>query len=815
MEDIDRQASKNVDRTEKDILVSLALNEPVFSGLEHQLAKFRSACQDFIFIDFAAAAGKNIEARLWEAHSRVVNKFRPFLAKFREGDGKKKHVERRKAEKLFLDFVKSSMRFYRGYIHRLASHFRDVPEVVNVAGKLKLGPLSRDVPQTVDFALKKQILKSCYVSLVQLGDLSRYREMELQTKERNWGPAKGYYDLAIKLNPTLGMAYNQLAVIALTDQDHLRSVYYLYRAISVEDPPRQANGNLELKFKKIRTRSSQGEPISSGDAPAEASRNLHERFLLFHAHCLEKDFVASDDQQDEILELLADELRERPFDTIIRKFCLINIAAEECAAKKVQGDPSALQSFEILQHFNARTFSLLLKLLLDEFQLLVKGTDGTTTKYPDRPVQITATTRRLLPHLRLYSGWLLSTVPFILVSEKARMRELWRIYAEALSLFTSTFSLTKVPELPYMLDEDQDTLAFTPFSDFVRETRFLDAAGQMKPSYDGEAFDPRSSEDEMLYRIKCMVRDGIYLCKRQLKGPFESLSIPLYFADNRFNFYEDNDSQLENVSTASPKYQSSRKSLGRGETEYTNRSTRTAAQLLSHHEIISEAEVSETMERMVNNLTKPEVPKSVTKASQFHGTPTSTLSTPVAQSFGEREVSRSQPTRLTAQDLVRQMQQSSHASFPMLQGHQTSMPTLPDFLNSPFAPQPGEMSGSSPRPKSSHRFPDTTTAASYLSSSAQFRAGFMQTEHEIQTRSSSAESFHPTMSIPYESAQNHPWLRQHDHFQPQSSSWQNAFSPVPVQETVIAHRSPDPSPFGAIGDPRHKGNQVPPSGQTG
>lgn len=193
----------------------------------------------------------------------------------------------------------------------------------------------------MDGLLKKQLVRSCYSTLVQLGDLSRYRETELQTKERNWGPAKGYYDLATALDPSSGMSYNQLAVISLTDQDHIRAVYYLYRAVCVQNPAPPAQGNLELEFKKIRTKSTQGKPITGDDAMVEGSRDLQNRFLLFHARCLEEGFAGYEDQQTEILRLLADHLREQPYDTIIRKFCLINLAAEEFAVMKLHSRYSA------------------------------------------------------------------------------------------------------------------------------------------------------------------------------------------------------------------------------------------------------------------------------------------------------------------------------------------------------------------------------------------------------------------------------------------------------------------------------------------
>ena len=52
---------------------------------------------------------------------------------FRDSSGKKKPVEKRKLEKHYLDFIKSSQRFYRGYIQRLASHFGGIQELEKVA----------------------------------------------------------------------------------------------------------------------------------------------------------------------------------------------------------------------------------------------------------------------------------------------------------------------------------------------------------------------------------------------------------------------------------------------------------------------------------------------------------------------------------------------------------------------------------------------------------------------------------------------------------------------------------------------------------
>lgn len=105
--------------------------------------RFRSACQDFLFIDFGAATETQVEARLWTAHSKVNSKLREHLAEFRKDEGLKKKVERRRAEKNYLTFIKSSQTFYRGFIQRLASAFTDVPEIVSVARGMDLESMLR------------------------------------------------------------------------------------------------------------------------------------------------------------------------------------------------------------------------------------------------------------------------------------------------------------------------------------------------------------------------------------------------------------------------------------------------------------------------------------------------------------------------------------------------------------------------------------------------------------------------------------------------------------------------------------------------
>lgn len=57
---------------------------------------------------------------------------------FRDAAGKRRLVEKRKTVKHYLDFIKSSQRFYRGYIQKLASCFGGIRELEAVAQKFNL-----------------------------------------------------------------------------------------------------------------------------------------------------------------------------------------------------------------------------------------------------------------------------------------------------------------------------------------------------------------------------------------------------------------------------------------------------------------------------------------------------------------------------------------------------------------------------------------------------------------------------------------------------------------------------------------------------
>lgn len=371
--------------------------------------------------------------------------------------------------------------------------------------------------------LKVKILQSCHATLIHLGDLSRYREMELNQNQRNWGPAKGYYNLATALDPADGQSFNQLAVISREDKDLLRVVYYLYRALCIGKPHPQAPANLESAFRKLLRHHQRGEPIVHTEQLPGISNALVSAFLVYHAACYaDPSFSDHEVQQEALLAQFATEVKTKPFDSTLRKMCLINIAASQQVTEQVEdlGTVEESKAHKLqatlakTQALNVGTFLVLLGLLSEELGVIKQGN-----------AELSPCIRRLLPLLRLYNGWLLSNVQYLLEGHFGRdailqASKFWSTYAKALTVVIAAFDIRDLPQVLYLLDEDQDTIAFTPFSALVRKLHFEDGTGSLKPSRDDAGLNEAlSPEEEMRYRIKAFVIAGVYICKHEVSNP--------------------------------------------------------------------------------------------------------------------------------------------------------------------------------------------------------------------------------------------------------------------------------------------------------
>lgn len=164
-------------------------------------------------------------------------------------------------------------------------------------------------------------------------------------KDRNWGPAIGYYNLAGRIHPTSGASHHQMAVIAQVDVNHLSATYHLYRALAVEEPHPSAKGNLEIEFKKIEEAWSKGDMIKTNPVrnSQEQWKALLGWFMRLHARCYQGlDFPEHEELESEVLSQLAVDLKERSFEDPLSRIVMINIAAEFYAGVRLQGTLSKL-----------------------------------------------------------------------------------------------------------------------------------------------------------------------------------------------------------------------------------------------------------------------------------------------------------------------------------------------------------------------------------------------------------------------------------------------------------------------------------------
>ncbi|KAL6707530.1 hypothetical protein ACN47E_004100 [Coniothyrium glycines] len=505
------------------------------------LHEFRTACETLIFANFEYASAHEVETKLWGAHLKVNAVFRQEHKLLKRT---KDHVvEIRKFQKAYLHFIKASQRFYRQYILNLDAQFDGIPELRKIAQKWK-DDASKSPPRPrIPAALKAQVLQSCHQTLIQLGDLSRYRETELvdKDKERNWGPAKGYYGLAAEIYPDSGHAQNQLAVISREDGDHFRSVYHLYRSLASKQPYPQAKANLELEFKRVIAAWDKGQLINSQTSTdgTGAGWALIAWFIRLHSRIYKgEEFAAHDELEGEVLSHVAIELKERPLDSILSKIILINLAAEYFATVQMQSvDPPAniMRTYFFYLRLNVKTFFILLQILQPELDRLSEGDD--VKQNGDRATQlsdkITAVARRILPGLRLYSTWfarywqvLNANIADTLTT--VDVQELWKAYAATLSLLASSFPVDQLPQETYMLEEDTETIGFQP----------LISPSTMKLWYEGEKMKQKWTElernhpnVEMLMRVKDLLVDGLLLT--------QNAEAPLDLDGSRFIYREE------------------------------------------------------------------------------------------------------------------------------------------------------------------------------------------------------------------------------------------------------------------------------------
>ncbi|KAF4634601.1 hypothetical protein G7Y89_g3498 [Cudoniella acicularis] len=684
---------------ERDLTLLLKDKAPRFDDVDNLISQLRVTCEGTIFLDFEYATKVGVEKHLWDAHVMINQRYRKIVDHYRQGDYKKHIVERRKLEKRYADFIKTSQFFYKGYIQRLASHFSGLKELRRIAHRLSLSTLTADERIKVAPEVEESIDKSCHATLLRLGDLSRYRN-NLRTKDRSWEAALGYYQLANDLIPTDGSAHNQMAVIALADGNHLDAVYHLYRALAVDDPHLLAKGNLELEFKKITSAFDK----KRSQPKTDSLSTLIWWFVLLHARFYEGvDFSTREELENEVLSRIALLLKEQSFGEIFEKLVLINIAAEYFATHKVlaeaeQSSQEPLQSVRFCLAFNIRMMFMLLQVLQPELDDTTTGEDLPSESLSSNQSRekITAITRRVLPALRQYSVWLVSQADLIVGNNDRGLmdihtKEMWKMYADVLTKLAHLFPSETLNPVQYLLEEDETTVGFKPLRNPNLPSQCQlytdDDNGLLKPRITDPGIERNLPNVEMLARIRDIICCGLVL---HLNPKY-----PIALKDENFEVVEEG---LSIPSIIHAEAQSNPPSFG--STMHTS-SYSTMPELSnttqepSGEENIAASDfhnnIDTDMHRMVDDLVEP-VESSNYQPSASHET-----------SYGMHSLTANEVFPLISSNGF----QSRHQSTPKM------LPSLPGLWN-PFTPQPNELQPTSPNRSTTARqlsprpFPLTT-----------------------------------------------------------------------------------------------------------
>ena len=351
---------------------------------------------------------------------------------------------------------------------------------------------------------------------MQLGDLSRYRESELAKKEPNWSHAVGFYDLARAVLPVSGISYNQLAIVALADNNLFRAIYWIYRALSTEEPHPQADANLKRAFLKI----SQADGSEKLRSPCSKLTNT---YLTTISKAYSKAAFADlpEIENNVILALNAELQLARP-STYLRKLVLINFAATEHAQiqfTKVKGAGNSYNTFIAILRLTIRCTYEVVSVAKE--RLLVHFQSCYSTSGEAAATALIKKVSTIICLVRLSVLWSIKNIVVLINEFNTEITELqsrlWKLFADCLTLLKTALPSSVEPDLQYMLVEDEDTVAFLPL--ICDQTKFvwLYPNGMYKSVWHDVA--DRAGEDtEVLHRINQCVRIGMDLSRDKVNS---------------------------------------------------------------------------------------------------------------------------------------------------------------------------------------------------------------------------------------------------------------------------------------------------------
>ncbi|KAF7552024.1 hypothetical protein G7046_g7543 [Stylonectria norvegica] len=485
---------------------------PQFELIDSLLEKFRLTCVQTIFLDFNYAMDQNTEGILWGLHTSINQEYRRVLSRFKQPS---QAVEKRKVEKIYINFLRIAQKFYMGYIQRLSARY-DIPELKRVAMGIDVELLNADdTISPVPAEMSAWALDSCHGTLIRLGDLARYR-VQARHKKSGYEMALTHYSLAHDLMPDSGYAFHQMGIINLDEGKHLDVTYHFYRAWAVETPHPNAQQNLESEFRSMqlnRQPNARNGPPAPFDAFIRWFVQLHARFYkgeVFPQHA---------EMEGEVIHRLDMACKSASALDVLTKMTLTNLSACHIASTRYAEtqSPTASRFCQYTLRLNCRfilTFCTILEAELTD----IVNRETVPNAPPDTKSNPIIET--VLPLLRTYTMWLTARRLEIFGAADALgsvVPEMVKALAKVFTMLcTDTYTGEKgLASCPYLLPEDVETRGLSPLgADQVPVTcrAYVGEDGALKP-HRTSAEERLAPFGETLARILDILRCASFLAE--------------------------------------------------------------------------------------------------------------------------------------------------------------------------------------------------------------------------------------------------------------------------------------------------------------
>lgn len=182
--------------------------------------------------------------------------------------------------------------------------------------------------------------------------------------------------------------------------------------------------------------------------------------------------------------------------------------------------PEKMQALMFFLRLNVRTFFTLLQLLQSELEsgAAEEANSGPNHASTSGSSRITAVARRILPALRQYSSWLTANVKLLThqfgdTVLEVQVKEMWRTYANTLTILAVSFNAAALPSIEYLLEEDEDTIYFKPFENDVSNRHRSLGCRDLKPAFHALGVERQHPNVEMCGRIRDILLVGLALAK--------------------------------------------------------------------------------------------------------------------------------------------------------------------------------------------------------------------------------------------------------------------------------------------------------------